>query len=424
MDLDVRVPQDDNLELRVVAELLGNPELIPISMELITPSCFSHEGCRGAYESLVKMYEEREQIDIVTFSPKVDKQLLMRILAKDSYGAAFREHCAALALIGRKRRLYYAALKALQLSSVSVDNTDDILSFAYGLSDEIEQDSPKNGTRSVADSIQKFAEELQEGKMWRVPSGFPTLDRLTRGGFGAGMFAVLAARPSVGKTAFMLQMVRSAARQGVPVLALSLEMTDTELSERMMFSTEEIRPCDITAERVDWEKFENAARAFDHAPIYFDETPSTLDDVCSSITLNHRKGQCKIAFIDYVQLMSADEKLDSLYRQVTSITKRLKKLAKKLKIPIVALCQLNRNSVSERRAPQLHDLRDSGSIEQDADIVVMLEKVFEESDDYSTRVNMYLRKNRGGLGGDICIKLRSNQTYTTFYEIQEGDLSV
>jgi replicative DNA helicase len=90
-----------------------------------------------------------------------------------------------------------------------------------------------------------------------------------------------------------------------------------------------------------------------------------------------------------------------------------------LKIPIVALCQLNLNSVSEKRAPMLHDLRDSGSIEQDADIVLMLEKKEEESDIYSTRINMYVRKNRGGLGGDICIRLRSNQNYTNFYEIVE-----
>lgn len=412
---------DDKLEFRVIAELTWNPDLIPTAMELITPSTFSHDKCKEAFETLVKMYEEKEQIDIVTISKKVDKTMLLKITNCDSYATeiSISAHCDALSMISRKRRLYYAGLKALQLSASSADNMDEILDFASNLSDEIEQDSPKNGTQSLADAIFDFGKQLQEGVMRRVPTGFPTIDRMTRGGFGAGNFIVLAARPSVGKTAFMLQMARAAARNGVPALALSLEMTNTELSERMMFSTEEISPADITPERVDWQKFELAAREFDHSPIYLDETPQSLEEVCASITLNHRKGKCGIAFIDYVQLMSTNEVSDSLYRQVTGITKRLKRLAKKLKIPVVALCQLNRNSVSEKRAPQLHDLRDSGSIEQDADMVMMLERKDEESDYMSTRINMYLRKNRGGLGGDICIRLRSNNNYTTFYEITE-----
>jgi replicative DNA helicase len=219
----------------------------------------------------------------------------------------------------------------------------------------------------------------------------------------------------------MLQMARASARTGVPSLALSLEMTNSELSERMLFSTERVSSSDITAERVDWQRFEQAAHDFEGCPIYLDESPQTLDEVCSSIMLNHRRGQCDVAFIDYLQLMSSSDSSDSLYRQVTDMTKRLKKLAKKLKIPIILLAQLNRNSVSEKRPPMLHDLRDSGSIEQDADIVLMLEKVLEESNIFSSRVNMYVRKNRGGLGGDICIRLRSNQNYTNFYEIIEGD---
>lgn len=419
--IDFNVPMDDKLEFRVIAELTWNPDLIPTAMELITPSTFSHDKCKEAFETLVKMYEEKEQIDIVTISKKVDKTMLLKITNCDSYATeiSISAHCDALSMISRKRRLYYAGLKALQLSSSSADNMDEILDFASNLSDEIEQDSPKNGTQSLADAIFDFGKQLQEGVMRRVPTGFPTIDRMTRGGFGAGNFIVLAARPSVGKTAFMLQMARAAARNGVPALALSLEMTNTELSERMMFSTEEISPADITPERVDWQKFELAAKEFDHSPIYLDETPQSLEEVCASITLNHRKGKCGIAFIDYVQLMSTNEVSDSLYRQVTGITKRLKRLAKKLKIPVVALCQLNRNSVSEKRAPQLHDLRDSGSIEQDADMVMMLERKDEESDYMSTRINMYLRKNRGGLGGDICIRLRSNNNYTTFYEITE-----
>lgn len=423
MDLiDVNVPRDTKLERKIIAELIGNPDLIPTAMEIITPSTFSYDKCEKAFGLLVKMYEEREQIDIVTMSQRLEREFFVKeIVPLDTYATdlSIRAHGAALSALCRKRRLYYECLKGLQLSASSADNREEILSFASHLSDEIEKDAPKNGTQSIANSIFDYGKQLQEGVMRRVPTGFPTIDKMTRGGFGVGNFIVLAARPSVGKTAFMLQMVRAAARNGNAALALSLEMTNIELSERMMFSTEMINASDITHEKVDWQKFEQAAKMFDHSPIYFDENPQSLDEVCASITLNNRMGKCDIAFIDYVQLMSTSDSSDSLYRQVTGITKRLKRLAKMLKIPIVALCQLNRNSVSEKRAPMLHDLRDSGSIEQDADIVLMLEKKEEESDIYSTRINMYVRKNRGGLGGDICIRLRSNQNYTNFYEIVE-----
>lgn len=421
---DFILPHDERLERKLLAELVANPDLIQTAMELILPTSFSNEKCQGVYETIVRMFEEREPIDIITVTRKTDRDFFVNeILPNDSYASelSVRAHCEALLSVSRKRRLYYAGLKALQLSASSAENNEEILEFAYNFSEEIERDCPKNSTQSIADAIFQYGKELQEGVTQRIPSGFPTVDRFTRGGWAQGNLIVLAARPSVGKTAFMLQMARASARKGVPTLALSLEMTNSEISERMLFSTERVASDDITQERVDWQRFEQAAKYFDNLPIYLDESPQSLDEVCASITLNNRKGRCGIAFIDYLQLMSSNDSNDSLYRQITDMTKRLKKLAKKLKIPIVLLAQLNRSSVSEKRAPQLHDLRDSGSIEQDADVVMMLEKKEDESDFYSSRINMYIRKNRGGLGGDICIKLRSNRNYTNFYETIEGE---
>lgn len=420
---DFNVPGDTALECRIIAELVANPELISTAMSVLTPSAFSFDKCKDSYEALVRMFEERETIDIVTFSQKVDRDFFVnKILPNDSYAsdASIRAHCDALRLFSRKRKLYYSCLKGLQLASSSAANEGEILRFANEIPSEMEKDDPKNTTQSIAESILDYGEQIQQGSMKRIPSGFP-IDRFTRGGFGQGQLIVLAARPSVGKTAVALQIARSSARHGFPTLILSLEMTNAELSERMMFSTERIAASDITSTKVDWVRFEQAAKEFDHCPIFLDENPQTLDEVCASITLNNIRGRCEMAIIDYLQLMSTSDSKDSLYRQITDMTKRLKKLAKKLKIPVVLLAQLNRNMESEKRAPRLHDLRDSGSIEQDADIVLMLEKKEEESDIYSTRINMYVRKNRGGLGGDICFRLRSNQNYTNFYEISDRE---
>lgn len=424
IDSDFTLPEDNKLECRIIAEMLANPDLIPTVMSLITSSTFSYDKCKGAYETLVRMFEEREPIDLITFSPKVDKEFFVgKILPEDSYATelSIRAHCDALRLVSRRRKLYYECLKGLQLASSSAASEGEILHFANEIPTEMEKDDPKDETQSLAEAIFDYGKQLQEGVMKRIPSGFSTIDRMTRGGWGVGQLIVLAARPSVGKTAFMLQMVRAASRSGASALVLSLEMGNYEISERMMFSTDLIASADITSERVDWNRFEQAARPFDHSKIFLNEQTQTLDEVCATITLNNIRGKCDIAFIDYLQLMSSSANNDSLYRQVTEMTKRLKRLAKKLKIPVVLLAQLNRNMESEKRPPRLHDLRDSGSIEQDADIVAMLEKVESESTLLSARINMYLRKNRGGLGGDICIRLRSNQNYTNFYEIIQGD---
>ena len=142
----------------------------------------------------------------------------------------------------------------------------------------------------------------------------------------------------------------------------------------------------------------------------------TIDDVCATITINNIQGKCDIAFIDYVQLMSDTNAKNSLYQQVSGITKRLKQLAKTLGIPIVLLAQLNRNSVSEKRSPELHDLRDSGSIEQDADLVLMLEKM-ETPKGQPKQVKMWVRKNRGGEGSDVEIVVEASNGYTIFTEI-------
>lgn len=419
---DFTIPRDFATECKVVAELVANPDFIPVAMSVINAETFYDEKCKDAYSVLVKMFEAREPIDLTTVSRRVDHEFFFsKIVPLDSYALepSVRAHCEVLRSVSRKRRLFFSCMKGLQLSESAANNDDEILAFASRISDEMEKDPTSDTTQSIGQAINELGETLASGVTKRVPTGFPSLDRLTYGGWAEGDLIVLAARPSVGKTAVMLQMTRAAARSGVPVLALSLEMTNAQLAKRMMFSTGEVNPADIAYNRIDWDRFEHAAKEFDSMPIYLDESPQTLDEVCSIITRNVYAGKCKAAYIDYLQLMSSSDNSDSLYRQVTEMTKRLKKLAKKLKIPVILLAQLNRNSVSEKRAPQLHDLRDSGSIEQDADGVLMLERLVDENQQLTDKVNMYVRKYREGLAGDIVIKLQSSKSYTTFYEITD-----
>lgn len=284
------------------------------------------------------------------------------------------------------------------------------------LKKSLQEGSLTDSTELLDDVVEKVADHIQNNDFKRIATGFPSLDRLTYGGLAAGNLVILAARPSVGKTAFMLQMASTSAEKQIPTLVLSLEMTNVDLAKRLLCSTEYVNSYQMASGEMDWQNFERAKAVLAKKTLYMDEKPSTIEDVCALITKNHHRGQCEIAFVDYLQLMSSTEKAESQNIQVGEMTKRLKKLAKALKIPIVLLCQLNRRVASEGRAPQLYDLRDSGSIEQDADIVLMLERKQDAEGNNTKEVNMYLRKNREGIK-DVTIRCESNDNYTKFFEI-------
>jgi replicative DNA helicase len=167
---------------------------------------------------------------------------------------------------------------------------------------------------------------------------------------------------------------------------------------------------------IEWTDFELASGEFASKPIYMNDVASTTDEIISRITLNSQMGKCDIAFIDYLGLIRMGGNAP-LYQAIAETTKRLKQTAKACGIPIVLLCQLNRTSASESRPPMMHDLRDSGSIEQDADIVLMLER--NTDDDEGKEVLMWVRKNRQGKAGDIKVEIVGNDTFTSFSDKNE-----
>lgn len=421
---EFQIPQSFDIECEVLAELIANEEFFSVASGVLNEECFYTQETKDAYIILKAMVDAREHIDLSIAAQRLNREFVIRnLISRNTYAteSMFLGHCAVLSALNQKRKLYFACTKGLQMSCSPAVQSEAIMQFPTQLAEEITKGVYKDTTKRVDEVITELGEAIENDNTKRVMTGFAALDRLVYGGFGAGNLVVLAARPSVGKTSFMLQMAREAAAHGIASLVLSLEMTNNELAQRLLFSTEQVNAYEIASKRVDWDKFNRAGAAFSGSKLYMDETPQTLDEVCATITIAHQRGQCDIAYIDYLQLMSTPENKASLYQQVTDTTKRIKKLAKKLNIPIVLLCQLNRQSVAEKRQPQLHDLRDSGSIEQDADIVLMLERLKNTEGELTNRVNMYVRKNRGGLAGDITIELESNSTYTTFVEVTNYD---
>ena len=274
-------------------------------------------------------------------------------------------------------------------------------------------------TQSVTDVLNSFEDELQDrasGTVRKIPTGFNRLDFLIMGGWTNGNLIVMSARPSVGKSAVMLQMALSASGAGFPSTVYSLEMPNGDIGQRLLWSTGHVRPRDIADDNavhaLDWTQVEKANARFDKLPLWFNTRLRTLDEICNDIVLQHQRGRCSIAFIDHLHIISGTDNTRSMYQAITERTRRFKLLAMECGIPIVLLCQLNRMSDTDNRPPDLMDLRDSGSIEQDSDIVLMLDR----KDKTVPNLVMYVRKNRNGKTGKIGLSGDFSRGFTVFYE--------
>ena len=419
-------PNSFNLECTLLKELIFYPQNISYLIRMLNDDLFSSDDTKKFYSILKGMHERGEQIDLVSISNRVDMAFFSaNIINREiAYSPeSIEAHCQQLRSIALKRKAFYMGMEMMAKANDAMATDEEILNLPIQIEEGLSKSVIKSTTKKLDVVLKELEDKLKSGDTKRIPTSIPQLDLLTYGGFAQGALIILAARPSVGKTAIMLQMAKEAASRGIPTLALSLEMTNVELAQRILFSTDKITQRDLMLNDVNWNSFDDAITACIDENLYLDETPQTIDDVCANIAINHQRGKCDIAYVDYLQLMSAPNDGDSLYKQVTGITKKMKKLAKSLKIPIVLLCQLNRNSVSQNRSPQLHDLRDSGSIEQDADMVLMLERVYEDmagEQVLTNKINLWVRKNRGGEGTDIKIPLEASSCYTKFTEINEN----
>lgn len=419
-------PMPDSLstEIQVIADIISLPETLMEAERIMTPEMFTDDKCKDAYNALRTMVKEGMVIDLPSAYGRIDRELMQKgvipMMTNVGSSVTASQHFASLRDFDIKRKCYYKAVELLMNASGTNSTAQDLIGWASIFADNLRKNAePSGGIQHISSvlndlgtQVEEKMKEKAEGKVLRTPTGFYTLDRMTYGGYNAGNLVILAARPSVGKTAVMLQMARAAATVGKTVNIYSLEMTNTELAQRFLYATEHITPSQMASADVDWQSFEVASAQYASKPIYLSDSLFAEDEIIANITLNNQSGKCDIVFIDYLGLVMYANSKELLSNQIASFTKRLKKVAKACKIPIVLLCQLNRSSASEKRPPQLYDLRDSGSIEQDADIVLMLERATENLD--GRDVNMWVRKNRQGIAGDIKVEIEGNDTFTAF----------
>lgn len=269
------------------------------------------------------------------------------------------------------------------------------------------------GPVSVIDLFNNYASVIESGSEPKVPTFIHSIDTITKGGFAPGTLSIIAARPSVGKTALMIDIANSMATNGRNVIVFSLEMTSNELIERILLSTGRVTPAELSYKSFDWQKFEEAGAHLDNLPLMIDADSYKLDEIIGHIECLADDGKADAVFIDYLGLIvsQGNDKL-LLSQKLGIITRALKLAAKQAKVPIILLCQLNRDACKDGRPPQLHDLRDSGCIEQDADLVLMLDRK-DAVEDVPPSLSVWVRKNRQGKAG-MCIIMQPNETYTHF----------
>lgn len=412
------------VENELLGMLICNPEYIATARRRITRESFADPENGRVWDTLLGMDDSRDEITAGKVFSKCksehfSKNILPHMLGTAALSTAY-DKIDALWQVDTRRRAYFTATKMIQ--AVTEGSAANALEIATDWAEQMQGEMESSDMLKVKDAVNELAEivtarqnAIAEGKPLRVPTSFRILDFATYGGFAKGNLVILAARPSVGKTAIALQMARAAALRGLSAVVFSLEMTNAELVQRMIRACSTITGYDLANGKVDWQEFEAAAGKFSDLPLWFNDKSNFFDDICAKITSASRQGKCDIVFIDYLGLMSFRNDSASLYQQISTATKRIKRLAKDCNIPIVLLCQLNRDMSKEGRAPELHDLRDSGSIEQDADIVLMLDREIHKDADISRQVRMWVRKNRQGRAGD-CIKLIADDSFCNFTE--------
>lgn len=413
------MPDPIPMEGKLLNSILADANFMPDLMRIVKAEFFSSVENRKVWETLVEMYRTGESIELSTIFPKVDRKNLIDnvISAETTFGQGILQLGCALMETYIKREAYNKAVKVLQGVETGAP-LEVVTGFFSDFNKEIEDKLSNDGMRSSVEIANILADDIQSGKIQRVPTPFASLNYYLYGGFGSGNLIILAARPSVGKTTVALQMAQCAALSGRKACFFSLEMTAQELVQRLIVGTGLVSTLEIVTQNVNWENYERAVSMAVHPNLKINDKAKTLEEICTRITLEVQSGNCQIAFVDYLTLVRYADRQKTQAQIIGEITARLKSVAKECNIPVVLLSQLNRESAKEARSPQLYDLKDSGSIEQDADVVVMLERPKDDMGvEEEDKIDMWVRKNRGGKRAkDTPIHLIGNSNYSDFQE--------
>lgn len=416
-------PHDDAAELAVLGAMFLDREVASLALEMLTGEDFYRPDHRQVFEAAEELYHSGVPIDMITVKNKLEEKqvfeqigglpFLANISTSVGSSANMRHYAAIVEEKSVLRRLIRTANNISQMSYEGKTDVNAIMDTAEkGIFDIMQNrhSDQFHHIRDIAvDSIEKIEDIYRsKGKLTGVPTGFVDFDQKTAG-LQKSDLILLAARPSMGKTAFALNIIQNAAiRSNVPTAVFSLEMSREQLVNRMlcseaMLDAQRLRTGELTDS--DWADLIQAMGPLSQAPIYIDDTPGVtpmeVRSKCRRLKVEKGLG---LIVIDYLQLMSGNSRNDSRQQEISEISRSLKAIAREMEAPVIALSQLSR--ACEQRAdhrPMLSDLRESGAIEQDADVVAFLyrDEYYFPDTEKKNQAELIIAKQRNGPTGTV-----------------------
>ncbi len=416
-------PHDDAAELAVLGAMFLDREAASLALEMLTGEDFYRPDHRQVFEAAEELYHSGVPIDMITVKNKLEEKqvfeqigglpFLANISTSVGSSANMRHYAAIVEEKSVLRRLIRTANNISQMSYEGKTDVNAIMDTAEkGIFDIMQNrhSDQFHHIRDIAvDSIEKIEDIYRsKGKLTGVPTGFVDFDQKTAG-LQKSDLILLAARPSMGKTAFALNIIQNAAiRSNVPTAVFSLEMSREQLVNRMlcseaMLDAQRLRTGELTDS--DWADLIQAMGPLSQAPIHIDDTPGVtpmeVRSKCRRLKVEKGLG---LIVIDYLQLMSGNSRNDSRQQEISEISRSLKAIAREMEAPVIALSQLSR--ACEQRAdhrPMLSDLRESGAIEQDADVVAFLyrDEYYFPDTEKKNQAELIIAKQRNGPTGTV-----------------------
>lgn len=384
-------PQAIDLEEVVLGAMMIDKKGVDEVIDILSPDAFYKESHQYIFEAIDHLFKSGDPIDLLTVSTQLKKSEKLDLVGGDFYLISLTQKVSSSAHIEFHARIIlqkFIQRSLIKISSEIIENAYDETQDVFDLLDEAEsklyevtqgniKSSSETAQNLVIQAKKKIEEISNKEGLSGIPSGFSKLDKLTSG-WQSSDLVIIAARPGMGKTALTLSMARNiAVNQNIPVAFFSLEMSSVQLITRLIssetgLSSEKLRTGKL--EKHEWEQLNVKVKGLEKAPLYIDDTPSlSIFDLRAKARRLASQNGIKLIVIDYLQLMTAGSSMKGGNREqeISTISRNLKALAKELDVPVIALSQLSR-AVETRggsKRPLLSDLRESGAIEQDADIV-------------------------------------------------------
>jgi len=420
-------PQAVEVEAAVLGAMLLDQEGIPAVQEIIDDTAFYRDAHRKIYNAIVALYERNEPTDLLTLTTELNKRQQLADVGGAFYLAGLVDNVSTAANIeyhakivfekSMSRKLINASTQIAQRAYDATENAEDLLDEAEQMIFALSERKLSRGFTHLNPILHDTFENIERlhahsSSVTGVATGFTKLDEMTAG-FQPGDLIIIAARPSMGKTALCLNIARNASIDGkIGVGIFSLEMASHQLAQRMLCSEARVDSHLMRTGRLPgdaWSNLSIAVGSLAQAPIFIDETPAiSVTEVRSRARrLISEHDNLGLLIIDYLQLMRGPREAESRQQEISAISRNLKALAKELNIPIVALSQLSRAVESRgdgQKRPQLSDLRESGAIEQDADVVLFIYRPsrYDQVEEHEkNRTEIIIGKQRNGPTGTV-----------------------